>query len=165
MSRRLWAVHAIQLSCSGRGGDNEFHKYTPAATLMKKEILLEQCVYALRLRLNPLNAELNPICPLLEFFGAHHIFHVSRIRVNVNNHESNQQDATIQVILLFLVNSTCLGRCFRPSSGALDYLQYLVVFTQVATGCHLAATWVNTTRYCKYSRVLLMMGENIARNM
>ena len=28
-----------------------------------------------------------------------------------------------------------------------------------------AATWVNTTRYCKYSQVLLMMGENIARNM
>jgi len=29
-----------------------------------------------------------------------------------------------------------------------------------------AATWVNTTRYCEYSQVLLlMMGENIARNM
>ena len=28
-----------------------------------------------------------------------------------------------------------------------------------------AATRVNTTRYCKYSQVLLMMGENIARNM
>jgi hypothetical protein len=28
-----------------------------------------------------------------------------------------------------------------------------------------AATWVNTTRYCKYNQVLLMMGENIARNM
>jgi len=28
-----------------------------------------------------------------------------------------------------------------------------------------AATWVNTTRYCKYSQVLLLMGENIARNM
>jgi hypothetical protein len=28
-----------------------------------------------------------------------------------------------------------------------------------------AATWVNTTRYCKYSQVLLMMCENIARNM
>jgi len=28
-----------------------------------------------------------------------------------------------------------------------------------------AATWVNTTRYCKYSQVLLIMGENIARNI
>ena len=28
-----------------------------------------------------------------------------------------------------------------------------------------AETWVNTARYCKYSQVLLMMGENIARHM
>jgi hypothetical protein len=28
-----------------------------------------------------------------------------------------------------------------------------------------AATWVNTIRYCKYSQVLPMMGENIAQNM
>jgi len=32
--------------------------------------------------LNLLNAELNPICHLLALLGAHHIFHVSRIRVN-----------------------------------------------------------------------------------
>jgi len=37
------------------------------------------------------------------------------------------------------------------------YLQYLVVFTKVA--------WVNTTRYCKYTLLLLMMGENMSRNM
>jgi len=32
-------------------------------------------------RLNPLNAKLNPICHLLALLGAHHILHVSRIRV------------------------------------------------------------------------------------
>jgi len=32
---------------------------------------------------NPLNAELIPICPLLALLGAHHIFHVSGLRVNV----------------------------------------------------------------------------------
>jgi hypothetical protein len=32
--------------------------------------------------INPLNAELNPICHLLALLGAHHILHVSRIRVN-----------------------------------------------------------------------------------
>jgi len=32
--------------------------------------------------LNPLNAELNPICHLLALLGAHPIFHVSRIRIN-----------------------------------------------------------------------------------
>jgi hypothetical protein len=30
---------------------------------------------------NPLNAELNPICHLLALVGAHHIFHVSGLRV------------------------------------------------------------------------------------
>ena len=33
------------------------------------------------LNFNPLNAELNPICHLLALLGAHHILHVSRIRV------------------------------------------------------------------------------------
>ena len=33
--------------------------------------------------LNPLNAELNPICHLLALVGAHHILHVSRIRVKM----------------------------------------------------------------------------------
>jgi len=37
-----------------------------------------------------------------------------------SNYESNQQDATKLVNLLFLVSSTCLGSRFRPSSGALD---------------------------------------------
>jgi len=34
--------------------------------------------------INPLNAELNPICHLLALLGAHHILHVSRIRVKKN---------------------------------------------------------------------------------
>jgi hypothetical protein len=32
-------------------------------------------------KINPLNAELNPICHLLALLGAHLILHVSRIRV------------------------------------------------------------------------------------
>ena len=35
----------------------------------------------LRAPLNPSNAELNPICHLLALLGAHHIFHVSRVRL------------------------------------------------------------------------------------
>jgi len=34
--------------------------------------------------INPLNAELNPICHLLALLGAHHILHFSRIRVNAD---------------------------------------------------------------------------------
>ena len=32
---------------------------------------------------NPLNADLNTICHLLALLGAHHILHVSRIRINI----------------------------------------------------------------------------------
>ena len=32
-------------------------------------------------RINPLNAELNPMCCLLALLGAHHFLHVNRIRV------------------------------------------------------------------------------------
>ena len=32
--------------------------------------------------MNPLNTELNPICHLLTLLGAHHIFHISGLRVN-----------------------------------------------------------------------------------
>ena len=34
---------------------------------------------------NPLNAELNPICYLLALLGAHHILHVSRVRFNTRH--------------------------------------------------------------------------------
>jgi hypothetical protein len=37
--------------------------------------------------INPLNAELNPIWDLLALLGAHHILHVSRIRVKVGLQE------------------------------------------------------------------------------
>ena len=36
----------------------------------------------LKIEINPLNAELNPIRHLLALVGARHIVHVSRIRVN-----------------------------------------------------------------------------------
>jgi hypothetical protein len=39
-------------------------------------------------------------------------------RVNTFNYESNQQDATRQVNLLFPVSSTCFRQCFCQSSGA-----------------------------------------------
>jgi len=34
--------------------------------------------------INPLNAELNPICHLMALLRAHHILHVSRIRVKMD---------------------------------------------------------------------------------
>jgi len=40
---------------------------------------LWSCV--MKLPINPLNAELNPICHLVALLGVHHFLHVSRIRV------------------------------------------------------------------------------------
>jgi hypothetical protein len=42
------------------------------------EELWERC----KTIINPLHAKLNPICHLLALLGAHHIFHVSGLRVN-----------------------------------------------------------------------------------
>jgi hypothetical protein len=44
-------------------------------------------MYACTQYINPLNAELNPICHLLALLGAHHIFHVNVLRVNVTQHK------------------------------------------------------------------------------
>jgi hypothetical protein len=41
----------------------------------------ESLCYFSQVMLNPLNTKLNPICHLLALLGAHHILHVSRIRV------------------------------------------------------------------------------------
>jgi len=53
---------------------------------MEKKIFLDYYYYyylllVQHLRFNPLNTELNLICHLLALLGAHHILHVSRIRV------------------------------------------------------------------------------------
>jgi hypothetical protein len=43
---------------------------------------------------NPLNIKLNPICHMLALLGAHHILHVSRIRVNVTNLNKYNENVT-----------------------------------------------------------------------
>ena len=40
--------------------------------------------------INPLNAKLNPICQLLALLRAHHILHVSRIRVKKERYTRSQ---------------------------------------------------------------------------
>ena len=59
-----------------------------------------------RLVLNPLNAELNPICHLLALLEAHHILHVSKVRVKGLNITgfilaNNQLDAQFFMCVYF----------------------------------------------------------------
>ena len=49
--------------------------------LMCLEILVQILNKGLHNKLNPLNAELNPICYLMALLRPHHFLHVSRIRV------------------------------------------------------------------------------------
>jgi len=51
---------------------------------VSKELVTWICPEERRQYVNPLNAELNSICYLLALLGAHHILHVSRIRVNLH---------------------------------------------------------------------------------
>ena len=51
--------------------------------------------YIQSLRANPLNAELNLICHLLALLGAHHILHVSKIRVKDRWLEWNTEEVKI----------------------------------------------------------------------
>jgi len=55
---------------------------------------------------NPLNAELNPICHLLALLGAHHILHVSRIRVN-------QKLNTLVILFTVIFSKTLNFQVFR----------------------------------------------------
>jgi hypothetical protein len=86
---------------------------------------------------------------------------------------------------LYLSTIWCaLQRCISPRGWRRDiyaegvlfesllwHRQYLGFFSVICSVSSTqprhqpAATWVNTTRCCKYSQLLLLMGENIARNM
>jgi hypothetical protein len=46
--------------------------------------LLSSSLLTKNIKMNPFNAELNPICHLLALLAAHHILQLRRVRVNVN---------------------------------------------------------------------------------
>jgi hypothetical protein len=55
---------------------------------------------------NPLNAELNPICYLLALLGAHHFLNVSRVRVNILRFcKLNSTEYAISIQAVFFSNS------------------------------------------------------------
>jgi len=69
---------------------------------------------------NPLNAKLNPICHLLALLGAHHILHISRIRVKECIPRSVKlkwcQAYNYEVIICFVISvlvstPSCLDTC------------------------------------------------------
>ena len=83
----------------------------------------------------------------------------------IYNYENNQQDALYRLIYYSRSALHVSGDVFAHHQ---EHLAVFTVYGSVHPSCcrhQPAATWVNTTIYCKHSQVLLMMGENIARNM
>jgi hypothetical protein len=73
------------------------------------------------------------------------------------NYENNPQDTLYRLIYYSKSALHISGDVYTPHN----------LHSSVSThsGHHPTATWVNTTKYCNYSQVFMMMGENIARNM
>jgi hypothetical protein len=93
------------------------------------------------------------------------------LRLRPRGHWDQKQDALYRLTCYFKSAVLVSGDVFTYHQ---EHLTLFTVSGSVHPSCcwvvshsghQLAATWVNTTRYCKYSEVLLMMGENIARNM
>ena len=64
-----------------------------------------------RVVINPLNSELNPICHLLALLGAHHIFHVSGLRVNEITYIPCRSLVLTAVTARFIQSSTPYSNC------------------------------------------------------
>ena len=72
--------------------------------------------------LNPLNTKLNPICHLLALLEAHHILHVSRMRVN--NYELIGDFAQSEPYTYFAAQSVrpwTPPLCFDPANSLFDW--------------------------------------------
>jgi hypothetical protein len=82
-----WHAVSAGVTCSA---DETSVKYLLFDTVNDHEdlIIVSEFIAGLLLnylQINPLNAELNPICHLLELLGSHHIPHISRIRVKATS--------------------------------------------------------------------------------
>jgi len=84
--------------------------------------ILNASIYNYLKGVNPLNAELNSICHLLALSGAHPIFRVSRIRVNVYGN----------MFLLYIQPSSDLKEispdtkvCFMESHTVYKFVKYM----------------------------------------
>jgi hypothetical protein len=99
--------------------------------------------------LNPLNAELNPICYLLALLGAHHFLHVSRIRVNAVSRQ-------ILLTASLLLAHTSLWVCVQGTRSTVSNFEVAVktVISKVGDATVEAASgerhggYLNHSQFC-----------------
>ena len=94
---------------------------------------LEQPIFGQIIRSNPLNAELNRICHLLALLGAHHILHVSRVRVKEHFNHLNAELNRICHLLALLgahhilhVSRVRVKEHFNPLNAELNRICHLL---------------------------------------
>ena len=150
--------------------------------LLQSDILFLHCCFSL-LRIH------NPVSVFTDLHMFDLTFTALRVtRIFLFNYENNQQDALYRLIyysklsvhvsgdvlahhqenfIVFTVSGSVHPSCCRLVSRIRCVYTPRNLYSSISTHPkhQPAATWVNTTRYCKYSQVLLMIGKNIARNM
>ena len=82
-----------------------------------------------RRSLNPLNAELHPICHLLALLGAHHILHIGRISLNIQIMlgtalANNAEDSPLPETWFFTLLSY-FTFAFYPNYSTVPYTSYV----------------------------------------
>ena len=82
-AQKIWPVPeaVVTVLCTPDDGCGCHPKHIQWTCRITNRLL---CVASRWTIINPSNAELNPICHLVELLGAHPILHVSRIRVNID---------------------------------------------------------------------------------
>jgi len=71
---------------------------------------------------NPLNVELNPICHLLALLGAHHIFYVSGLRVNL---KFGNEAQALRLAVNKVRSITIMTACYMLSCCLVEIFLYM----------------------------------------
>ena len=98
---------------------------------------------------NPLNSKLNPICHLLALLGAHHILHVSRMRVKGHFNPLNAKLNPICHLLALLgahhilhVSRIRVKGHFNPLNTKLNPICHLLALLGAHHILHVSRIWV-----------------------
>ena len=88
---------------------------------------------ALSSAVSPLNAQLNPICHLLALLGAHHILHVSRVKIKGHSNTLNAELNPICHLLALLgahhildVSRIRVNQVYNPLNAKLNPICHLL---------------------------------------